>query len=322
MGYWGWRPFLLFFVSAWIVSCSTSPDYIPPNSPTQYPPITLTVRPRATITPQFPLITPKTSMNIHWPTPEPLYVYTVRDGDTLEAIGHQFGLDAHTLRQTNPDLDTRPLRPGQQLRIPSPHSIAPYSTPTPIYLDASAPHCEYLASNTLVCLGTVINTQPVDVGRIYLQLDLWDAAGHRVAQASTFTVQDTVPTGAQAPYRMLFSPAPTVDVQLVLSMGLTRAAPDGWVVLHHDENGAAGIVNQHYEVTTSIHNPFDQRLESLRAVLTLYDTADQVSDFRVVDLAGPLSPGANRPLAIRVPVINQERVAGHRLHIEGRLVTQ
>lgn len=57
MGYWGWRPLLLYvFISVWIVGCTDTEEIAPEVPPTQLPPLTLTLRgrtPVATPTPAF-----------------------------------------------------------------------------------------------------------------------------------------------------------------------------------------------------------------------------------------------------------------------------
>lgn len=43
--------------------------------------------------------------------------YTVRQGDVLSVIAERFGIGVDRLRQLNPTLDPRLLRPGMRLRL-------------------------------------------------------------------------------------------------------------------------------------------------------------------------------------------------------------
>lgn len=43
--------------------------------------------------------------------------YRVKAGDSFAAIAEEFGLDATTLAELNPDTDPRALQPGQKLKL-------------------------------------------------------------------------------------------------------------------------------------------------------------------------------------------------------------
>lgn len=54
MGYWGWRPLVCsLFISVLIISCTSTPNTAPSPEPTQFPPITLTLRTAMTLTPSL-----------------------------------------------------------------------------------------------------------------------------------------------------------------------------------------------------------------------------------------------------------------------------
>lgn len=72
MGYWGWRPLLLLFsISVWVIGCTTTPDPLPDEPPTESLSVTLFVRAAVTITPTsapgLPLVATPRIERTPWP---------------------------------------------------------------------------------------------------------------------------------------------------------------------------------------------------------------------------------------------------------------
>jgi membrane-bound lytic murein transglycosylase D len=54
------------------------------------------------------------------------YYYTIRYGDTLSALARHYDVSVELIQSTNPGLNARYLRIGQELRIPALREIGPY----------------------------------------------------------------------------------------------------------------------------------------------------------------------------------------------------
>lgn len=72
--------------------------------------------------------------------PDPVDAYTVKDGDTLSAIGRKLSVDWEELAEVNGLRDPHTIKPGQVLKVPG-RTPAPKSKPAPkpatVYVDLS-----------------------------------------------------------------------------------------------------------------------------------------------------------------------------------------
>lgn len=292
MGYWGWRRMFTFCVSVFVVGCSTTHDAAPTFSPTQLPPVTLIARiPTALPPPTAPLIPPITPIA----APTPIH-YTIQVGDTLLGIAAQFGVSFEALKAANADLDPLALPINKTIVIPDAQfdvagtPILP--TNTPAQLELSAPTCYPSPTSTIVCMGWVANNLPQPVKRIQLNIRLLRRDSSVLAEGEIGIEQGIIPTGASAPYRILFAANWLEYAGAVVALRSADVTPndaDDFVVLLL-ENEQPALTNGVYHVSATFRNPAPAAVRLLRAILTLRDAQGRITGYRVMPLNGTVAP--------------------------------
>lgn len=321
MGYWGWRPLVwAVCISVWVSGCRLTSEAPLTASPTATPPITLTVRPRASAT---PTLTPSAPAAAAVPTQPPAaapaaLVYTVRPGDTLLGIALDFGLDLAALQAANPGVNPRALQVGQQLIIPP-----PTSTPSPptLPLPLEPPVCYDTPTGALLCLGRVTNAGPTPIEHVRVQVQLWRSDGAPLAAAETAAEQTLIPPGGFAPYGVVIA-APTAAYDHVTAVLLTADdAPQAerrFVLLRVEDERAERSAGR-YAVSAVLHNPTPHAAGPARVVLTLLDADGRVTGYRVTVTPVGIEPGARLPVWIdAVPQEGGRTTTSHALYAEAR----
>jgi LysM repeat protein len=331
MGHWGWRPLIFaVFISVWVVGCSIRQEAAPTTTPTEYPPITLTVRRSASLTPDS-AATPHL-MTTPQPTATPEVsrssIYIVQPGDTLLNIASHFGVDLATLQVINSSLDPHALQVGQQVIIP--HRATPgvelalLPTATPLPLHLPSPTCYPLRTGSLLCLGRVDNRldQPVEQVRVWVQL--LDRDGNILAAQVASVDQQLIPIGMSAPYRVQFNTDPGAYAGVVATLVSAQAAGqtlDRFATLVIATDSSA-IADEQYVVTATLVNPSPHPADSIRVVVTLFDDMQRVIGYRVVQLEGSLAGGEQRSVQIAVTPQLAATTITYSLYAEARIASR
>lgn len=290
MTYWGWRVAfgcVCIYVCILLIACSDSTPK-PMLMPTEIPSITLTLWLAATAPPLLPTVIPVTT------TPQPTAVFTqtavvyaVHPGDSLVKIAADFGIEPADLQAANPDLQTRQPSVGDTLTIP-----VNLPTQVPQSLELQPPTCYLTTTDSIACLGMIVNSQSEPMQRVSARIELYTEDGTLLASQIAGIEQRTIPPGGYAPYRALFIPQsdqPITDLttyaQVIVS--LQSADPVSNVVsstpLQIQSESAhfeAGV----YQLTAILANTSPQTIDEGRLVLTVYDATKRVVGYRVMEL--------------------------------------
>lgn len=335
MGYWGWRPLVLFgFISVMVVGCSVTSPITSPATPTEYPPVTLTVRRASSPTPTDTIVTPlvpTTTLDVPTSTPTATstpIVYTVRDGDTLLGIAISFGVDVGDLQAANDNIDARSLQIGQQLIIP-PRTAATDESPsaesnllptaTPQALAVQPPTCYPTQGDRVTCLGEIPNTLSIPLERIVIAVQLRNADGTEEIIAAI--EQRILPLGGTAPYRAQFPANPergNYSVGAVLiSADEAKNIDQRFVLLQVSEESAL-YESGRYIVAARVRNADNVSAVAVRATLTVRGGDGHVLGYRVVQILDTLPAGADAPVRVEVMPQTSSEVITHTLYVEAQ----
>lgn len=312
MGYWGWRPLMIYvFISVWVVGCNIVTESAPSQAPSPSPLVTLTVRrlstPTASPSPTALIratrirssLTPSVVEN----SPTPM-VYVIQAGDTFGDLALRFGVDWDAMKNANPNVDPRALQEGQTIFIPTPATTIGSATPTstPPSLKLAAPTCYETPINRVLCLGAVENTLDHPIEQVKLVVQILRADGSVIADQTVEVEQSRIPAGLSAPYRADFDV--TVGDVAASAAQLQRAdaaAPDDRryidVVV---EDQDVKLENGRYVITAVLRNPGPESARAIRLVATVRDAGGQVIGYRVAALAGDLGSGETTPARVEI----------------------
>lgn len=321
MGYWGWRPLMCaLFISVWVAGCSAAPESAPTAPPTLTPQITLIVRSRE---PTRSPVPPTISVT---PTHETADArvdtyYTVRPGDTLLGIAIDFGMPAALLQSVNPDVDPRALQVGQQLAIPAlPDVQASPAASTPIPLELVQPACHEAPTDSIVCLGRIVNNLDFPVTQVQVSVQLLSAGGAVIAEYTSRIEQEIILPGVGAPYRALFKSHAYDSVTAALAGARAVSSSMAGLVDLVVEQEDAGVADGRYIVKATLYNPTSYSTGPVRLFLTVVDEMGQVTGYRIVATSSGLEPESRQN--IRIEAIPQPGstalTLSHRLYVEAR----
>lgn len=289
---WGWKALVVSMcltIVVFVVACTTT-ILTPKFTPTDLPPLTLTVRVNSAQSPPGVALIPQVATLSAAPTSTPA-VYIIQDGDTLVEIGQNFGIAPSILQTANPDTS---LFPGQQLRIPQP---IPTLYPLPVLV--LPPDCHYTQPDAVLCLGQVSNTLEHAVERVALEITLLDAGSASLGSQVVSVAQYVLAAGESAPYRALFqlgdfAAAHTVRVALVSAVAADRPRSG----LRLTELGTA-MRRGYYTLRLEVANDSRQTVNGARVIVTVLTASGQVAGYRVAEPAA-LVAGETRRIQIEV----------------------
>lgn len=304
MGYWGWRRLLVFFLSVWVTGCTTTSDTALNIPPTDYPPVTLTVRLLYDSTPSA------TAQAHKLPTLLPnraTIAYIVEAGDRWETIARRFGVTLAALQAANPLIAETPLLPGQRIVIVAPafteDGRPALPTATPPALLAPAPTCYPTTTGTILCYGFVENTLPTVIEQVTVRLYLFNESGEILGDGEAGLELPFLLPGAIAPYHLYLDANSQryAGVQAVIASARPSDDRGTQLVSLPVEMPTIQIVNdRHYRVSGALVNPETRPVSDVRVVAILYDTAERIASYRIIEVAGSLGAKAARPIEIDV----------------------
>jgi LysM repeat protein len=300
-------------ISLMIFACTTAASN-PPFTPTDLPPITLTLWVATTSTSLFAPILPMTA------TPSPLLTrtpiaYVIYPGDTLEEIADDFGIEPHALQAANPLVDGAALTVGDSLVIP--HAL-PTLTPQP--LEFSAPTCYNTSSDLWLCMGYVRNIAAQPLRRVSLLTELLDTVGGTLTTQVADVEQRVIPPGMTAPYRVMFRAEMPKEVEMEMVISVRSADPtEANTAEVNIENEFAVRSDGEYVVQADVTNNGTAVFENTRVIVTVYTHAERterVVGYRVLDL-GVIEAGASIPIEVAVQPVVTTGTLTHTLYAEG-----
>jgi LysM repeat protein len=306
-------------MSVWVVGCTLSATQsAPTNAPTNTPPITLTVR---VLQPRPPTHTPQhtTSSRIQGAsTPQAARSYVVRPGDTLLGIALDFGVEVEQLQASNPEIDPLQLQVGQAIVIPfSRYANVTPSTFSPVELSLPQPTCYGLPTNTVYCLGQVVNPQtfPVEQVRVSVQIMREGIITERTASVE----RSIVWPGQSAPYSVRF-PGEWDEGDTALAILQTAKAVDDdnrYVRLAVEDQQVEQRIGR-YQVAFTLHNLSDTATYPVNIILMLLDTDGSMIGYRTTQTGLGVAPNARLSTQIEVISHVQNTIARHVLYVEAR----
>jgi LysM repeat protein len=257
-------------------------------------------------------------------TPTPV-IYRVKQGDTLLAIGREFGVTVKAIQDTNGISDPRRLRIGQELTIPvAPGEGEPTTvpTPTPVALRIQGLAFHRTPVDSLWALGEVVNLSGEPAEEVEVEVSLHNEQGELLDSGSAFTQLDIVAPGGRTPFGILFSspPASFAQYQTRILSGVPHTHlgpryPDLEVV---EEWGGSleGEGEHNYQVRGQVRNTGNADAERVAIVVTLYDEQGHVVGARTVGIDAELFlPGAIAPFDVIITPLGP--VARHEVQVQG-----
>jgi LysM repeat protein len=236
-------------------------------------------------------------------TPTPV-VHVVQEGDTLLDIASEYDVSLEALIEVNQIANPRALQVGQALIIPYDQATMltaqPSATPTPMPLKIVNVTFHRTPVGSLWCLGEVENERQEDLELVQIEVSLYNAAGERVGQASSFTTTDIVPSHGRAPFALLITNSPSTTYASYEAVVLSAEPVTHWGRRYRalsveqlegemigDAFLAQGLVNNHGQADA----------EDVLVTLTAYGGDGCVVGVRQVDI-GPLASGAEQPFSL------------------------
>ena len=253
MGHWGWRPVsIVICICVWIVGCTDQhEDIVPTRTPTIIPQIRLLLRPTKT---------------------------RLSDDDP-----------ALTILATMP-----PVAPELVERTELASTLIP--SYVPISVSVHPPNCYESAPGGVVCYGLVENTTPSQLGRVALHAFLLDINGAILREQTTSLDQRTIPAGGLAPYRFLFAAGNALYLSerfggiAVQPSSIGLGPADNVQSAEDMQLISATWDDERYRVQVRVTGPLAGQSTDLRVVVTLLDSQQRVTGYRVVDLQNVSEP--------------------------------
>lgn len=189
---------------ALLIACSPQGDEVPQRAPTMAGSLQTYQTPSPSA---IPLTATPISTSTPLPTATP-HIYTVRSGDTMGSIALEFGLDIGDLVNANPDVSPSAMSIGQELIIPDKALPNAFISVEPLQIPFADPDCYPSLSGGMWCFVLAQN----DIGRIVegisFEIQLYDAAGERIASETAFPLLDRLPDGEFMPALVHFVDVP------------------------------------------------------------------------------------------------------------------
>ncbi len=246
-----------------------------------------TVTRRATFTPvpATPSNTPTATV-----TPTPI-IYVIKAGDTLIPIAREFGVSVEAIQEANGITDPRRLRIGQEIIIPpqageDQPTVIP--TPTPVALRIQGLAFHRTATDSLWCLGEVVNVSGEPAEEVQVEVSLHNEQGQLLAAGAAYTQLDIVASGDRAPFAIQFPAPPTSFAQyqarILSGVPHTHLGPR-YPDLEVIDDWGGWVDEYNYEVRAQVQNVGQSDAEQVVVVVTLYDEENHVVGSRTVDIA-------------------------------------
>jgi LysM repeat protein len=237
-------------------------------------------------------------------TPTPI-IYVIQKGDTLIPIARKFGITVQDIQQANGITDPRRLRIGQEIIIPpkegegEPTAVP---SPTPVALRIQGLGFHRTPSESMWCLGEVVNLSGKAAEEVQVEVSLHDERGQLLTLGAAFTQLDILAPGGRAPFAVLFSPAPASFAQyqtrILAGVPSTHLGPR-YPELAVEEDHGEWVDDNNYRVRGRVHNTGGADAEQVAVVITLYDKEDHVVAARTVEIAAELFlVGATAPFDV------------------------
>jgi hypothetical protein len=171
----------------------------------------------------------------------------------------------------------------------------------PLGLLVSAPTCYPALAGGMWCLGLAHNKNQLALEAVLIGLHLVSAEGESLVYAETALGLAQLPAGQSAPYAVLFKQVPATAIGPVAST--VRALP---ALTTHPEilriseaalsHGKAGL----QQVTGQLQNNGQHDISRLAVVITLLDSANRVTGYKVWQWQGTLAPQQSLPFSLEI----------------------
>jgi LysM repeat protein len=287
-----------------------------PATPTDTPRPTATRRATFTPVPATPSDTPTPTV-----TPTPI-IYVIKKGDTLLAIGREFGVTVKAIQEANGISDPRRLRIGQEIIIPlevvnSEPTAVP--TPTPVALRIQGLAFHRTPVDSLWCMGEVANLSGKPAEEVQVQVSLHDEQGQLLVSGAAFVQVDILAAGGRAPFAILFTAPPSsfaqYQTQILSGVPHTHLGPRYPDLEVVDEWGE-WLDENNYQVRGEVQNSGEADAEQVVVIVTLYDEEEHVVGARAVGIpAEVFLAGAVAPFEVTITPLGP--VARYDVQVQG-----
>jgi hypothetical protein len=172
-------------------------------------------------------------------------------------------------------------------------------TPTPVAMDIQGLAFHRTPTDSLWCLGEVVNRSGQPAEEVEVRVSLHDEQGELLASGAAFTQVDILPSGGQSPFAILF-PAPPAgfaqyQTRILSGVPSTHLGPR-YPHLEVVDDWGGWLDENNYQVRGEVQNTGEDDAERVAVVVTLYDEQDHVVGSRTVGvpaeffLSGAVAP--------------------------------
>lgn len=226
---------------------------------------------------------------------------------------------------------TPTVTPGLPIRATVPATVtgtqtalSPVSpaTPTPLPVSVPPPTCYGQRGGGVLCLGEIRSPADVALARVVVRVVILDRDASILGVQDVTLPQRRIPPNSTAAYSALFVPAGLeslvaqfggVSVR-VLRAEVATAAPFTGLSIEDDRSSEQG---GRVIISGTLVNNSPLAAQDIRLLVTLYDAADRVTGFRVVELGGLLR-GESQTFAVAVAAQNRVQPYRYRVEVEAR----
>jgi hypothetical protein len=166
----------------------------------------------------------------------------------------------------------------------TPVTVAPSASPPTPSIEVDAPTCYTRPGDGLICTGKIWNRSRQPLTRVRLQVALQTGQAdslHTHAQQMVSIEQQYIPAGTFAPYRALFDSIPSQQFRTRTTLFSADFTDPVTLPVGITEERIIRNDSSQYTVSATLTNTTSQRIEPLRAVVTLLAPDNRVTGYRV-----------------------------------------
>lgn len=168
-------------------------------------------------------------------------------------------------------------------------SVHPAITAMPVdktlpALTLKNPLCQLTPTQALICQGWIENPFEIAYSDIYLEILLIGENGQTLAAENGMIAREWLPPETGSPYRLIFQVPPSESVTPMVRISSANPEISERLVSLEVQGVQMQPVADGTQISGTIHNPTENRLEPITLLITLFDSSGQLIGFRQLAL--------------------------------------